>query len=256
MSANSPIIDPTAKLGKDVEIGPWSIIGPNVTIDDGCQIGSHVIIRSHTRLGKNNKIFQFSSIGEDPSDKKYTGEESWLEIGDNNIIREGATLHRGTEVGGGLTKIGSDNLFMPYTHVAHDCFVGNHTIFSNNAAVSGHVVVGDWAILSGYAGVYQFIKIGAHSFIGGLTHVNMDVPAYVTVKGMPPKPKGVNITGLERRDFSKEAIQGIRQAYKILYRKGLSTEEAISALEELADDVPEISLMIDSVQSSSRGILR
>ena len=187
MSGNEPVIHPSARIGKNVTIGPWTIIGPEVEIGDDCVIASHVVIKSHTRIGKNNRIFQFSSVGEDPSDKKYHGEVAWLEMGDNNIVREGVTLHRGTEAGGGITRIGSYNLFMPYTHVAHDCIVGNHTIFSNNAAISGHVVVEDWAILSGYAGVYQFLRIGAHSFIGGLTHINMDVPAYVMAKGTPPE---------------------------------------------------------------------
>jgi UDP-N-acetylglucosamine acyltransferase len=256
MSGESPIIDPTAKIGKDVTIGPWTIIGPEVEIGDGCNISSHVVIKSHTRIGKNNQIFQFSSVGEDPSDKKYHGEVSWLEIGDNNIIREGVTLHRGTESGGGITRIGSDNLFMPYTHVAHDCIIGNHVIFSNNAAVSGHVIVEDWAILSGYAGVYQFLRIGAHSFVGGLTHINMDVPAYVIVKGTPAVPKGINITGLERRGFSKDSIRAIRQAYKIIYRQGLKIDEALPQLDSLANDHEEVRLLINSIKTSQKGIIR
>lgn len=256
MSATDPIIDPSAKIGKDVEIGPWTIIGPDVEIGDGCKIASHVVIRSHTKLGRNNRIFQFASVGEDPSDMKYQGEVSYLEIGDDNTIREGATIHRGTQVGGGTTRIGSDNLFMPYTHVAHDCIIGDHVIFSNNAAVSGHVEVGDWAILAGYSGVYQFLKIGAHSFIGGLTHVNMDVPAYVIVNGNPPAARGINSIGLERRGFSKEAIRTIRQAYKILYRDGKTTDQAIEEISVLIDENPEIQLMVDSVRSSTKGITR
>lgn len=253
---NEPVIDPTAKIGSNVEIGPWTIIGPNVVIGDDSKIGSHVVIRSNTTLGKNNRVFQFSSVGEDPSDLKYKGEASLLEIGDNNVIREGATIHRGTDVGGGITRIGSDNLFMPYTHVAHDCIIGNHTIFSNNAAVSGHVEVDDWAILAGYAGVYQFLKVGAHSFIGGLTHVNMDVPAYVIVNGSPPTARGVNSTGLERRGFSKDLIRAIRQAYKILYRDGKTTDQAVSEIQEMTAAHPEIQLLIDSISSSTKGITR
>ncbi len=256
MSTLEPIIDPSAKIGRNVEIGPWSIIGPNVVIGDGCKIASHVVIKSHTTLGQNNQVFQFASVGEDPSDLKYQGEVSYLEIGDNNVIREGATIHRGTEVGGGITRIGSDNLFMPYTHVAHDCIIGNHVIFSNNAAVSGHVEVGDWAILAGFSGVYQFLKIGAHSFIGGLTHVNMDVPAYVIVNGNPPSARGINSTGLERRGFSKEAIRAIRQAYKILYRDGKTTDQALLELEKMTQKSPEISVLIDSVRASTKGITR
>jgi UDP-N-acetylglucosamine acyltransferase len=256
MSGNEPVIHPSARIGKNVTIGPWTIIGPEVEIGDDCEIASHVVIKSHTRIGKNNRIFQFSSVGEDPSDKKYHGEVAWLEMGDNNIVREGVTLHRGTEAGGGITRIGSHNLFMPYTHVAHDCIVGNHTIFSNNAAISGHVVVEDWAILSGYAGVYQFLRIGAHSFIGGLTHINMDVPAYVMVKGTPPEPKGINVTGLERRNFSRDAIRAIRQGYKILYRQGLTIDEALAALEKLAAEHEEVALLMNSVKTSQKGIIR
>ena len=256
MSGNEPVIHPSARIGKNVTIGPWTIIGPEVEIGDDCVIASHVVIKSHTRIGKNNRIFQFSSVGEDPSDKKYHGEVAWLEMGDNNIVREGVTLHRGTEAGGGITHIGSHNLFMPYTHVAHDCIVGNHTIFSNNAAISGHVVVEDWAILSGYAGVYQFLRIGAHSFIGGLTHINMDVPAYVMVKGTPPEPKGINVTGLERRNFSRDAIRAIRQGYKILYRQGLTIDEALAALEKLAAEHEEVALLMNSVKTSQKGIIR
>jgi UDP-N-acetylglucosamine acyltransferase len=256
MSGNEPVIHPSARIGKNVTIGPWTVIGPYVEIGDDCEIASHVVIKSHTRIGKNNRIFQFSSVGEDPSDKKYHGEVAWLEMGDNNIVREGVTLHRGTEAGGGITRIGSHNLFMPYTHVAHDCIVGNHTIFSNNAAISGHVVVEDWAILSGYAGVYQFLRIGAHSFIGGLTHINMDVPAYVMVKGTPPEPKGINVTGLERRNFSRDAIRAIRQGYKILYRQGLTIDEALAALEKLAAEHEEVALLMNSVKTSQKGIIR
>lgn len=254
--SNKPIIDPSARIGANVRIGPWTIIGPDVEIGDECEISSHVVIRGPTRLGRNNRIFQFASVGEDPSDKKFHGEVSWLEMGDNNVIREGATIHRGTEAGGGVTRIGSDNLFMPYTHVAHDCIIGNHTIFSNNAAVSGHVVVDDWAILGGYAGVYQFLRIGAHSFVGGQTHVNMDVPAYVMVNGFPPKPKGINITGLERRGFSKETIQALRKCYKILYRNNNTLDQALIELAELAQATPEVQVMIDSIKVSQKGILR
>jgi len=256
VSSNDPIIDPSARIGANVSIGPWSIIGPGVEIGDDCVISSHVVIRGPTSIGKRNRIFQFASVGEDPSDLKYKGEASLLEIGDDNTFREGVTIHRGTAVGGNITRIGSHNLFLPYTHVAHDCTIGNHVIFSNNAAVSGHVVVEDWAILGGYAGVYQFLRIGAHSFIGGLTHVNMDVPAYVMINGNPPEPKGINVTGLERRGFSKEAIAALRRAFKILYRRSLTLEEALQQLAELAQEAPEVNLLIASVRASTKGILR
>jgi UDP-N-acetylglucosamine acyltransferase len=256
VSSNSPIIHPTAKIGADVKIGPWTIVGADVEIGDGCEISSHVILKGPMRLGKRNRIFQFSSVGEDPSDKKYHGEITRIEIGDDNIIREGATLHRGTEIGGGITRIGSHNLFMPYTHVAHDCIVGNNTIFSNNSAISGHVIVEDWAILGGYAGVYQFLRIGAHSFVGAQTHVNMDVPAFVIVNGTPPQAKGINITGLERRGFSKEAIQALRKAFKIMYRKGNILEEALVEMQSLVAEAPDVATLIASVRASSKGILR
>jgi UDP-N-acetylglucosamine acyltransferase len=256
VSSNSPIIHPTAKIGADVKIGPWTIVGANVEIGDGCEISSHVILKGPMRLGKRNRIFQFSSVGEDPSDKKYHGEITKIEIGDDNIIREGATLHRGTEIGGGITRIGSHNLFMPYTHVAHDCIVGNNTIFSNNSAISGHVIVEDWAILGGYAGVYQFLRIGAHSFVGAQTHVNMDVPAIVIGNGTPPQAKGINITGLERRGFSKEAIQALRKAFKIMYRKGNILEEALVEMQSLVAEAPDVATLIASVRASSKGILR
>jgi UDP-N-acetylglucosamine acyltransferase len=251
-----PLIDPTAKLGANVNVGPWTIIGPGVEIGDDCDIASHVVIKGPTRIGKRNRIFQFASVGEDPSDKKFRGEASWLEMGDDNVIREGATIHRGTEVGGGVTKIGSNNLFMPYTHVAHDCIVGNNTIFSNNAAVSGHVVVEDWAILGGYAGVYQFLRIGAHSFIGAQTHVNMDVPAFMIINGNPPQPKGINVTGLERRGFTKEAISALRKAFKVLYRQGHTLDEALAELEVLAATEPTVQTLTASVRASTKGILR
>ena len=256
MSSNAPIIDPTARIGANVKIGPWTIIGAGVELGDDCEIASHVIIKGPTRIGKRNRIFQFASVGEDPSDKKFHGEVTWLEIGDDNVIREGATIHRGTEIGGGVTRIGSNNLFMPYTHVAHDCMVGNNTIFSNNAAISGHVIVEDWAILGGFAGVYQFLRIGAHSFIGAQTHVNMDVPAFIMVNGNPPEAKGINTTGLERRGFSKDSVQLLRKAFKVLYRHGNTLDEALAELETLAPAAPEVSLLIASVRASTKGILR
>ena len=262
MSSNGSLIDSSAriaadaKIGANVTIGPWTLIGPGVEIGDNCEIFSHVIVKGPTRIGKGNRIFQFASVGEDPSDKKFHGETTSLEMGDDNIIREGVTIHRGPEVGGGATRIGSRNLFMPYAHIAHDCIIGNDTIFSNNAAVSGHVIVEDWAILGGFAGVYQFLRIGAHSFIGAQTHVNMDVPAFIMVNGSPPVAKGINITGLERRGFSNDAIRMLRKAYKILYRDGNTLEEALAEMQELADNTSEVATLIASVRASNKGILR
>jgi UDP-N-acetylglucosamine acyltransferase len=250
------IIDPRAILAENVSVGPWSIIGPGVEIDTGTKIASHVVIKANTRIGKNNTIYQFASIGEDPADKKFAGEETWLEIGSDNIIREGATLHRGTGFGGAYTRIGSHNLLMPYVHVAHDCIVGNNTIFANNAGLSGHVEVGDWAILGGYAGVNQFLKIGAHAMIGGMTHISNDVPAYVIVSGTPPEARSINAIGLERRGFDKKTIQLIRQAFKILYKRGLTLQEALEQLEPMAVTNPSVRIFVDSLLASTRGIQR
>ena len=226
-------IDPTARIDGSVQIdesvhvGPWSIIGPGVSIGAGTVIESNVVIRCNTRIGKNNHIFQFSSIGEDPADKKYAGEDVWLEIGDNNILREGANLHRGTGVGGSVTRIGNNNLLMPYVHVAHDCIVGNNTVFANNTGISGHVEVGDWAILGGLTGVNQFLKIGTHAMVGGMTHITNDVPAYTIISGIPAAIRSINVIGLERRGFDKETIAKIREAFKIIFKRNNTLVEAI-----------------------------
>ena len=249
-------IDPTAELAEGVSVGPWSIIGPNVKIGAGTQVGSHVIVRSNTEIGEGNRIFQFASVGEDPADKKFAGEETWLRIGDNNIFREGVTLHRGTEVGGGVTVIGSDNLLMPYVHVAHDCIVGSHTVFANNVGISGHVQVADWAILGGYAGVNQFLKIGAHAMVGGMTHITNDVPAYIIISGNPASVRSINAVGLERRGFDKDVIKTIREAFKIIYKRGLNLQEAIDSLEAMKADCEDLQVLIDSLQASEKGIHR
>lgn len=249
-------IDPAAEIAPDVTIGPWTIIGPNVHIGAGTVIDSHVVIRCNTKIGANNRIFQFSSVGEDPADKKYDGEETWLEIGDNNILREGVNLHRGTGVGGGLTRIGNDNLLMPYVHIAHDCIVGNNTVFANNVGISGHVEVADWAILGGYAGVNQFLKIGAHAMIGGVTHISSDVPAYVIVSGQPAAVRSINKIGLERRGFDAATIKQIREAFKIIYLRGNSLREAIAKIELMAKDSEELQVLIGSLESSDKGIQR
>jgi len=250
------IIDPTARLAEDVKVGPWSIIGPGVEIGAGTEIASHVIIRANTRIGVGNRIYQFASVGEDPADKKFAGESTWLEIGDQNIIREGCTLHRGTGTGGGLTRIGSHNLLMAYVHVAHDCIVGDHTVFANNAGISGHVEVGDWAILGGYAGVNQFLKVGTHSMIGGMTHVNQDVAAYVIVSGQPAAVRSINVVGLERRGFDAKTVREIRRAFKVVFRKGLTVQEALTELAPAAVEHEAIGCFVDSIKSSTRGILR
>lgn len=250
------IIHPSAKLADNVTVGPWSIIGANVEIGEGTEISSHVIIKANTRMGKNNSIYQFASVGEDPADKKFAGEDTWLEIGDNNIIREGCTLHRGTGSGGGVTRIGSGNLMMAYVHIAHDCVVGNNTVFANNAGLSGHAQVDDWVILGGYAGVNQFLRIGAHAMVGGMTHISHDVPAYVIVSGSPAAVRTVNVVGLERRGFDAATVKQIRQAFKIIYKKGLSLQEAQVQLAEMAGDNPALQVLLQSIQGSTKGVHR
>jgi UDP-N-acetylglucosamine acyltransferase len=252
----SAIIHPSAVLGEGVAVGPWSIIGPNVIIGANSVIDSHVVIRSNTTMGEGNRIYQFSSVGEDPADKKFSGEDVWLEIGDNNIFREGVTIHRGTEVGGSITRVGDNNLMMSYAHVAHDCIVGSNTVFANNAGISGHVEVGDWAILGGLSGVNQFLKIGPHAMIGGMTHIDHNVPAFVIISGQPAAVRSVNTIGLERRGFEKATVKQIREAFKILYKRQLSLQDAISQIEALTLNCPELSLLLDSVAASEKGIHR
>ncbi len=253
---SSARIDPSAELDENVSIGPWCMIGPGVQIGAVTRIEPSVIIRSNTRIGKNNHIYQFSSVGEDPADKKFTGEETWLEIGDDNIFREGVTLHRGTGVGGGVTRIGSDNLMMPYVHIAHDCMVGDHTVFANNVGISGHVEVGDWAVLGGYAGVNQFLKIGAHAMVGGMTHISNDVPAYMIVSGRPATVRSINAVGLERRGFDKQSIAEIRESFKIIYKRNFSLREAIDQLKVLSESCEALTVLIESLESSEKGIHR
>jgi len=250
------IIDPSAKLADDVKVGPWTVVGPDVEIGSGTVIASHVVLKGPTKIGTNNKIYQFSSVGEDTSDMKYNGEPTKLVIGDNNIIREGVTIHRGTVQDRGETTIGDNNLFMAYVHIGHDSVIGNNTIFVNNASVAGHVYVGDWAILAGYTLVHQFCQIGAHSFSGYGSHISKDVPAYVTVMGQPAEAKMINVEGLKRRGFSAEAIAAIRRAYKIIYRQGLTTEDALNKLREQALEHHELNMLIHSLESSTRGITR
>jgi len=247
------IISSSAKIGKNVSIGPWTYIGADVEIGDDCVIHSHVVIKGPSKIGKNNQIYQFSTVGEDTPDKKYAGEATWFEMGDNNIIRENVTIHRGTVQDKGITKIGSNNLLMAYVHIAHDCVVGDNTIFANNASLAGHVVVDDWAILAGMVGVHQFCRIGAHSFIGLDTIVLKDVPPYVMASGATAEPKGINSEGLKRRGFSSDDILDIKRAYKELYRKGHTLDEAIEAL---SDDKPHVKMMKTFIQDSNRGIIR
>ncbi len=254
------IVDPKAELDATVEIGPYSIIGPHVTIASGTVVGPHVVIEGHTTIGKDNKFFQFSSIGAAPQDKKWAGEPTRLEVGDRNTIREFVTFNLGTVQDEGVTRLGNDNWISAYVHLAHDCQVGSNTIFSNNAQLAGHVEVGDWAILSGYAGVHQFCKIGAHAFVGMYTSLTQDVPPFVLVSGNPAGARGVNIEGIKRRGFSREQINGIRAAYKLIYRNNLTLDEAKAALVTLQAEMPEAAADIGSMatflDNANRGIVR
>ncbi len=250
------IVHEGAKLAPDVSVGPYSIIGEHVEIGAGTTIGPHVVINGHTRIGKDNRIFQFSSLGEMPQDKKYLGEETRLEIGDRNVIREFCTFNRGTSQDLGVTRVGDDNWIMAYVHLAHDCQIGNHTIFANNAQLAGHVQVGDYAILGGFTVVHQFCHIGGHSITGMGTILFKDIPPYVTAAGHEAQPHGINSEGLKRRGFSSEAILAIKRAYKTLYKSGLTLEQAKLALAEQTHACPEIQLLTDFLAHSTRGIIR
>jgi len=250
------VIDPSARIADNVSIGPFTIIGPDVEIGPGTRIGPHVVINGPTRIGRDNQIFQFSSIGEIPQDKKYHGESSRLEIGDRNTIREFVTINRGTEDGGGVTRIGDDNWMMAYIHIAHDCLVGNNTIFANGASLAGHVEIDDYVILGGFTLVHQFTKIGSGAFCGMGSAIGKDIPPYVMVSGNPASPYGINSEGLKRRQFDRAAIKAVKDAYKIIYRSGLTTEEAKQQLEPLAQQHAEVKPMLEFLQRSERGILR
>ncbi len=250
------IIHPGAQLADDVEVGPYSIIGEHVEIGAGTKVGPHVVIHGHTRIGKNNHIFQFCSLGEIPQDKKYAGEPTRLEIGDNNTIREFCTFNLGTVQDGGLTSVGSDNWIMAYVHIAHDCHVGNHTIMANGATLAGHVHVQDWVILGGLSGVHQFVRVGAHSMTGFQSRITQDVPPFFTVAGNPVEAHGINAEGLKRRGYSAAAISAIKAAYKTLYKSGLSFADAQLAIKAEAANCPELQLLVDFLAASERGIVR
>ena len=257
MIHSTAIIHPGARLGAGVSVGPYSIIGEHVEIGDNTRIGPHVVISGHTRIGCDNRIFQFSSIGEIPQDKKYGGEPTRLEIGDRNTIREYCTLNLGTAQDVGVTRVGDDNWIMAYVHIAHDCQVGNKTIFANNAQLAGHVHVGDWAIFGGYTGVHQFCRIGAHTMTAVGTVILQDVPPYVMAAGNSATPYGINAEGLKRRGFSADALNVLKRAYRTLYKSGLMLDEAKARLEEDARTHPaEIQPILDFLAVSKRGIIR
>jgi UDP-N-acetylglucosamine acyltransferase len=250
------IVAPSAVLAEDVEIGPYSVIGEDVEIGHGSSVAAHVVINGPTRIGRDNRIYQFASVGDDPQDKKYAGERTRLEIGDRNTIREYCTISRGTVQDEGVTTLGDDNWIMAYVHIAHDCRIGSHTIFANNATLAGHVHVGDWAIFAGFSGAHQFCRIGAHSFLGMYCGTNRDVPAYTMLGGQPAAPHGINSEGLKRRGFTSSQVRNIKNAYRILYRQGRKLAEAIEQIELLAAEQPELEVFLDSLRTSERGLVR
>ena len=256
MIHSSSIIDPAAKISNDVEIGPFCLIGADVEIGSGTRIESHVILKGPMKIGERNHIFQFSTLGDGSPDKKYKNEPTTLVIGNDNIIREGVTIHRGTIQDRGETLIGDRNLIMAYSHIAHDCVLGNDIVLTNQAALAGSVHVGDGAILGGYAIVHQFCSLGSYSFCAMGSAVNKDIPAYVKVRGNPAKPFGINVTGIKRLGYSKDSIEALRSAYRSIYRKKLTVDEAIEELKELRKEHEEVNLFLDSIEKSTRGISR
>jgi UDP-N-acetylglucosamine acyltransferase len=250
------VIDPSARIAEGVTIGPGTIIGADVTIGEGTWIGPHVVIQGPTVIGKNNKIFQFASVGNDPQDITYQDEPTRLEMGDNNVIREFCMISRGTVKGGGVTRLGNHNFLMAYAHVGHDCMVGHHVSMVSYSALSGHVTVDDYATIGAYSAVHQFCKVGAYAFITRGTYITKDVLPYVIISGQDTTVYGINTVGLKRRGVSSSAVDILRRAYKIVFRKGLTVQEALVDLEALLLDCPEVSLMIDSLKQSTRGIVR
>ena len=250
------LVDPTARIGRNVSVGPFTAIGADVEIGDDCVIHSHVVIKGPTRIGRNNQIYSFAVVGEATPDLKYAGEPTTLTIGDGNIIREGVTLHRGTVQDRGTTSVGSNNLLMAYVHVGHDSVIGDHCILVNNAALAGHVVIGDWAILSGYTLVHQHCRIGAHAFTGMGSAIGKDVPAFVTVTGAPAEARTINQEGLRRRGFSRDDLALLGNAFKTVYRRGLTLDEALAALAPDASQNAHVAVLVDSIRQSTRGITR
>ena len=250
------IVDSHAELADDVTVGPYSVIGADVKIGAGTIIGSHVVIKGPTSIGKQNRIYQFTSIGEDPQDKKYAAEITRLEIGDRNTIREFTSMHRGTQQDNCVTKIGDDNLFMAYTHVAHDCIIGNNVIMANGASLAGHVHLNNNAILGGFTLVHQFTQVGQYSFAAMGSAITQDIPPFIMVGGKPTRPHGINSVGMERNGISTEDIRLIRNAYKIIYKMNLRLEDAIEKMEDMSSDSKQLTDMISFLRNVSRGILR
>jgi UDP-N-acetylglucosamine acyltransferase len=250
------VIDPTAELAADVAIGPYSVVGANVRIGAGTVLGPHVVVAARTQLGERNRVFQFASIGEIAQDRKYGGEPTTTTIGSDNVFREYSTVHAGTVQDRGDTAIGDHNLFLAYTHVAHDCVVGSNVTFSNNAQIAGHVVIEDWAVLGAFAGVHQFCRVGAHTMLAAYAVVLQDVPPFVTVQGYPAKPHGTNNEGLRRRGFTADDILAVRRAYKVLYREGLTLDEARTRLAATAETTPVLAPLTTFLGATTRGIVR
>ena len=256
MIHTTAIIDPGAELAADVSVGPYTVIGPDVVVGAGSVIGPHVVINGPTRLGRDNRIYQFASIGEAPQDKKYAGEPTRLEIGDRNTFREFVTINRGTAQDEGVTTLGDDNWIMAYVHIAHDCSIGNQTIFANNASLAGHVTIGDAVILGGFTLVYQFCSIGAYSLTAYGSGVSLNIPPYVTVGGSPARPHGLNMEGLRRRGVPPATRKLLKQAYKTLYRENLSLQDAIQVLKDRAQDCSELEILVTFLEQQKRGIVR
>ena len=250
------IIHPGARLADDIEVGAYTLIGEHVEIGAGCHIGPHAVITGHTRIGRDNRIFQFVSLGAVPQDKKYSGEPTRLEIGDGNTIREFCTFNCGTVQDAGVTRLGDDNWIMAYVHLAHDCQIGNHTIFANNSQLAGHVHVADYAILGGFTAVHQFCHIGAHSITAIATVVLQDIPPFVIASGNTAQPYGINAEGLKRRGFSAHTITCLKRAYKTLYKSGQTLDAAKRELARQTRDCPELQLLLDFLDHSTRGIIR
>ncbi|HEY4037596.1 MAG TPA: acyl-ACP--UDP-N-acetylglucosamine O-acyltransferase [Burkholderiaceae bacterium] len=257
---SSAIVDPKARLADDVQVGPYSVVGPGVAIESGTSIDSHVVLTGHTRIGRNNRIYSFCTLGEVPQDKKYAGEPTELVIGEGNTIREFCSFNVGTAQGGGVTRIGSDNWIMSYAHVAHDCTIGDHTVMANLTQLAGHVSLGDWVVLGGMVGVHQFVRIGAHAMCGGGSTLVQDVPPFVLCRGSPAQPFGINVEGLQRRGFEEATIAALKRAYRTIFREGLTLAQARETLRSGADASPAVAEalaeLMDFLGTPGRGIIR
>lgn len=250
------VVDPGAELGTGVKVGPYAVIKGSARVGDGCEIGAFAVVDEYTVLGSENRLFPHACVGSEPQDLKFDGEVSYLEVGDRNVFREFVTANRGTEGGGGVTRIGSDNLFMAYCHVAHDCVVGNHTIFGNAAALAGHVEVGDWAILNAYAAVQQFVRIGPHAYLAGMCGSTRDVVPFSKIHGNPAQMIGLNTIGLQRRGFDSDTRSQLKRAFRLLFRSKLNTTQALAAIGEADMLAPEVGQLVDFVAGSQLGIVK